>query len=61
MLYVDFFIDFFLVAIFVIGITATMGVIANGVGTTIFGKRKNESVEQSLKTQAGWKKIGGRK
>ncbi|WP_430008782.1 hypothetical protein [Metabacillus idriensis] len=53
--------DFLLVAALVIGITALMGVITNGIGETIFsGKKKNENVEHTLKTQAGWRKVGGR-
>ncbi|USK34812.1 hypothetical protein LIT25_05515 [Bacillus sp. F19] len=54
--------DFLLVAVLVIGITALMGVITNGIGETIFsGKKKNENVEHTLKTQAGWRKVGGRR
>ncbi|MFY0760072.1 hypothetical protein AB1K32_14480 [Metabacillus dongyingensis] len=54
--------DFLLVAALVIGITALMGVITNGIGETILsGKKKNENVEHTLKTQAGWRKVGGRR
>ncbi|KEZ52275.1 hypothetical protein [Bacillus indicus] len=54
--------DFLIVAALVIGITAFMGVMANGIGETIFaGKKKNENVDHTLKTQAGWRKVGGRK
>ncbi|WP_243291352.1 hypothetical protein [Bacillus sp. FJAT-47783] len=57
----DFFVDFLIVALFIIGITATMGVMANGIGTSIFGRQKNKFLDQSLKMQTGWKKIEGRK
>lgn len=57
---VAFFLDFTLVAILVIGITAVMGVIVNGIGEKIFG-RKNGSVsfDKSASMQAGWKSVGG--
>ncbi|WP_243385712.1 hypothetical protein [Bacillus kexueae] len=51
----DFFLDFVLVGAFVIGLTATMGVIANTVGTKIFGQTKFR--KQSLQTQKGWNKV----
>ncbi|MDE3838226.1 hypothetical protein C0966_02345 [Bacillus methanolicus] len=54
--------DFTIVALLVIGITAIMGVLTNGIGKKIFGgKRKSEFVDQSLKMQTGWKTVGGQK
>jgi hypothetical protein len=54
--------DFTIVAILVIGITAVMGIITNGIGTNFFGgKKKSEFVNQSNKMQTGWKNVGGRK
>lgn len=52
--------DFTLVAVLVVGITATVGVVTNGVGIKFFGgKNKSEFVDQSNSIQTGWKKIGG--
>ncbi|MBD8067521.1 hypothetical protein [Bacillus sp. PS06] len=52
--------DFTIVAILVIGITALIGVISNGVGINLLGgKTKSEFVDQSTKMQAGWKNVGG--
>ena len=57
-----FFIDFIIVAILIIGITATNGVILNGIGTKLFGgKRVLEFVHQSNKMQTDWKNVGGKK
>ncbi|MBM7702562.1 hypothetical protein [Metabacillus iocasae] len=54
-------IDFLLVAIFIIGGTALMGVIANGIGEKfIKGKKQNEHVEHSNRTQLGWRQVGGK-
>lgn len=52
--------DFTLVAVLVVGITATVGVFTNGVGIKFFsGKNKSEFVDQSNSIQTGWKKVGG--
>jgi hypothetical protein len=57
-----YFIDFTIVALLVIGITAMMGVTANGIGGKLFGgSNRMENVKQTTKTQAGWKLIGGKK
>lgn len=55
-----FFTDFAIVAVLIIGITATMGVLTNGIGTNLFG-RKNRSlfVDKSNQMQTGWKNVGG--
>ncbi|WP_028402583.1 hypothetical protein [Ectobacillus panaciterrae] len=56
-----YFLDLAIVAILVIGITATVGVITNGIGEKIFGgKRKSEFIDQSAKTQTGWNAVGGK-
>ncbi|AZB44792.1 hypothetical protein CEF21_08730 [Bacillus sp. FJAT-42376] len=53
-----YFTDFILVAIFVIGLTALMGVIANGIGSGLFGgKTKDAFYVQSAKTQKGWNPV----
>ncbi|MBA2874931.1 hypothetical protein [Thermaerobacillus caldiproteolyticus] len=58
----QYFIDLVTIGVLVIGITALMGVIANGIGEKVFGGSKRmENVEQSMKTQAGWKLVGGKK
>lgn len=54
--------DLTLVALLVIGLTATLGVFTNGLGERLFGgKNKNEFVDQSAKFQTGWKSVGGKK
>lgn len=51
-------IDFILVSGLVIGMTAMMGVFANGAGQFVFrGKKQSESVSRSLSIQSGWNKI----
>ena len=53
-----FFIDFIIVAVLIIGITATNGVILNGIGTKIFGGKKVlQFVHQSDRMQTGWKML----
>ncbi|MTH53242.1 hypothetical protein GKZ89_07430 [Bacillus mangrovi] len=54
----DYFTDFALVALFVIGLTAVMGVLANGIGSGLFGgKTKDKYFLQSAKTQKGWNAV----
>lgn len=58
----QFFIDFTIVAVLVIGITALMGVILNGIGENIFGglkKRLHTAMSEHIQT--GWKTVGGKK
>ncbi|EMI10159.1 MULTISPECIES: hypothetical protein [Anoxybacillus] len=58
----QFFIDFTIVAILVIGITALMGVILNGIGENIFGgQKKRLHTAMSEHIQTGWKTVGGKK
>jgi hypothetical protein len=59
---VEYFMDFTVVALLVIGITAVMGVLTNGIGEKLFGGKGNsEHIDHSAKIQAGWKSVGGRK
>ncbi|MDF2946241.1 MAG: hypothetical protein K0S51_920 [Bacillales bacterium] len=59
---VNFWLDFILIAVIIVGITATMGVILNWFGVNIFGrKNSNEFTIQSDKSIAGFKKVGGKK
>lgn len=52
--------DFVIIAVLIIGITATMGVLTNGIGTKIIGrKNRNLFVEKSNRMQTGWKQVGG--
>ncbi|MFZ7944597.1 MULTISPECIES: hypothetical protein [Bacillaceae] len=52
--------DLTIVALLIIGITAFMGVITNGIGEKVFGgKRRSEFVDESAKYQVGWKTVGG--
>ncbi len=54
--------DMTIVAILVIGITALMGVLTNGIGEKFFGgKNKSEYVDKSTSMQTGWKNVGGNK
>ncbi len=54
--------DLTIVALLIIGLTATLGVITNGIGEKFFGgKNKNEFVDQCAKFQTGWKAVGGKK
>jgi hypothetical protein len=54
--------DLTIVAVLIIGITAVLGVITNGIGEKLFGgKRKSEFVDQSAKFQTGWKQVGGKR
>ncbi|MDR4945926.1 hypothetical protein [Neobacillus cucumis] len=54
--------DFVLVAVLIIGITAFMGVITNGIGEKIFGgKRRTQFTDESAKYRTGWKMVGGKK
>lgn len=57
-----FLLDLAIVAALVIGITATNGVIANGIGIKLFGgKQKTVHVDYTKKGQTGWKSVGGMK
>ncbi|NMH71866.1 hypothetical protein HF078_02145 [Bacillus sp. RO2] len=59
---IEYFMDFTIVAILVIGITAVMGVLTNGIGEKLFGGKKgSESFDKSTSMQAGWKSVGGGK
>ncbi len=54
--------DLAIVTVLIVGLTALMGVIANGIGEKVFGGRKrSEYVVQSAHFQTGWKQIGGKK
>lgn len=54
--------DLTIVALLIIGITAVLGVVTNGIGEKLFGgKRKSEFVDQSAKFQTGWKQVGGKR
>lgn len=58
----DYIFDLTVVALLVIGLTATLGVFTNGLGERLFGgKKKNEFVDQSAKFQTGWKAVGGKR
>ncbi|MDP4162954.1 MAG: hypothetical protein Q8906_09175 [Bacillota bacterium] len=54
--------DLTMVALLIVGITALMGVLTNGMGEKLFGgKKKTEFVDESAKYIAGWKSVGGNK
>jgi hypothetical protein len=53
--------DFTIVALLIIGITAVMGVLTNGIGEKFFsGKKGSESFDKSASMQTGWKSVGGK-
>jgi len=55
-------IDLTVVTILIVGITAVMGVITNGIGEKVFGgKNRTEFVDESAKYQTGWKMVGGKR
>jgi hypothetical protein len=59
---VRYFTDFLIVSAFIVGLTALMGVIANGIGEHIFGgSKRKEHVNESKHIQTGWKLVGGKK
>ena len=54
--------DLTIVALLIIGFTALLGVLTNGIGEKVFGgKNKSEFVDQSARVQTGWKSVGGQK
>ncbi|KAF0816853.1 MULTISPECIES: hypothetical protein [Bacillaceae] len=54
--------DLTIVALLIIGFTALLGVLTNGIGEKVFGgKNKSEFVDQSARVQTGWKSVGGKK
>lgn len=56
----EYFTDLAIVAVLIISITATMGVLLNGIGTKVFGgKNKSLFVDKSKQMQTGWKNVGG--
>lgn len=58
----DYIIDLALLAVLIIGITATVGVVTNGIGEKVFGgKGGSDILNRDLQVKAGWKQIGGKK
>ncbi|MCP8968309.1 hypothetical protein [Ectobacillus ponti] len=56
-----YFVDLAIVAGLIIGITALMGVLTNGIGEKVFGgKKRTEFVDWTARTQTGWKAVGGK-
>lgn len=54
--------DLTIVALLIVGITALMGVLTNGIGEKFFGgKHKSEFVNKSASMQTNWKSVGGKK
>lgn len=54
--------DLTIVTLLIVGITALMGTITNGIGEKVFGgKHRTEFVDESAKYQTGWKAVGGKK
>ncbi|MBO9128648.1 hypothetical protein [Bacillus sp. 165] len=58
---IDYLIDLVIVAVLVIGITATVGVITNSIGENLFGgKKKTKFIDKSERMQSGWNNVGGK-
>ncbi len=54
-------VDFFLFALFIIGLTAFMGPLTNGLGHLLSPRhKKNSYVRQTTLSQAGFKPVGGK-
>ena len=54
-------VDFILFALFVIGLTAFMGPLTNGIGRLLSPHhKKNSFVKQTSLSQAGFKSVGGK-
>ncbi|MCF6409197.1 hypothetical protein [Pseudalkalibacillus salsuginis] len=54
----QFFIDLLLLGIFVIGLTAFMGIITHGAASKLFGRGKSKFfLNKSKDTQTGWRKV----
>ncbi|MDG4656651.1 hypothetical protein P6P90_08360 [Ectobacillus antri] len=56
---ITYMIDFIVVAILVIGLTATIGILTNGIGEAIGTKNKKKFVNKSASIQTNWKMVGG--
>ncbi|WML43386.1 hypothetical protein [Neobacillus sp. PS3-40] len=54
--------DLAVVTVVLVGLTALLGVITNGIGEKFFGgKKRTEFVDQSNRFHEGWKLVGGNK
>jgi hypothetical protein len=60
---ISYFVEFTFLALLIIGLTAFLGPITNGIGEKFFNRKSdvNFFVKQSAKTQTGWRPVGGRK
>jgi hypothetical protein len=51
-------IDFVLLAVLIIGLTALLGVISTTIGEKLFGRKKgNVFFDQNANSQQGWRKM----
>ncbi len=58
----EYILDYILVSCLIIGLTAFMGPLTNGIGNLIFGRRKrSEFVIQTNRSTNGFNKVGGKK
>ncbi|HET7657819.1 MAG TPA: hypothetical protein VFK37_05965 [Bacillales bacterium] len=54
----SFIIDLILLGVFVIGLTAMLGVISTGIGERLFGRKKgSQFLDQTANSQKGWRKM----
>ena len=59
---VDYIVDFALVFLLIVALTATIGVITNTIGTKFFSRgQKDEFTSQNNKTLSNFKPVGGKK
>ncbi|HHY72462.1 MAG TPA: hypothetical protein GX497_04395 [Bacillus bacterium] len=59
---VGYIIDYAIIAGLIIGITALNGVITHNIGYRFFGRGNRDlHADQTNKTQAGWKLVGGKR
>lgn len=58
----EYIIDFLMVAILIVTITALNGVITNFIGERIFGgTQRTQFKDATARTQVNWKPVGGRR
>ena len=58
----EYILDFILVSFLIIGLTAFMCPLTNGIGNLIFGRHKrSEFVIQTNRSTTGFNKVGGKK
>jgi uncharacterized membrane protein YkvI len=57
---IDFFVDFGMFSLIIVGIMAFMGVVSTKLAESFGGKKHKEAFEHNSSTQQGWKGVGGK-